>query len=72
MGNVRPKLTAIPVATVWPPKPGQMTVTIEEGEWNIIIEICYAAGWVLIEVDEQEQVIRAYQKRPRARWKTSL
>lgn len=65
MAYERPRLTPVPVSLVWPPRPGQLTACMERGEWSILFSVFYEVGWVLIEVDEENQILHAYQKRPR-------
>jgi len=57
----RPKLAEVPLSTVWPPRPGQLTVTMSQGQWDAALEDAYESGFTLIEVDARERPRRAYR-----------
>lgn len=59
----RPKLCEVPLGAVLPPKPGRCYCTMSEGQWDTLLETAYQLGWVLLELDEDEHVLRAYQRR---------
>jgi len=56
-----PKLTEVPLDLVWPPRPGLAYMTMGPGQWEVTLEMAYAAGWVLIEIDAAETPVRAYR-----------
>lgn len=37
-------------------------MTVSRGQWDALIESAYKRGWVLLEMDENEKAVRAYQK----------
>jgi hypothetical protein len=56
-----PTLAEVPLADVWPPRPGLAYMTVGPGQWDVTLEMAYAAGWVLVEVDAEETPVRAYR-----------
>ena len=42
-------------------KPG-CVITMSPGQWDGLLSAAYERGWVLIEIDEHEQPVRAYQR----------
>lgn len=59
----RPRLREIPLDTAWPPRAGELTVTMSADQWDETLAAMYATGAVLLELDDREQPIRAYQRR---------
>lgn len=57
----RPELRAIPLADGCL-KPEEVTVTMSVGQWDSLLAASYEAGFVLLELDDDERPIRAYQK----------
>jgi hypothetical protein len=57
----RPDLRQIPLADGWL-KAGEVTVTMSVGQWDSILAASYDAGFVLLELDDDERPVRAYQK----------
>jgi len=57
----RPDLREIPLPTAWPPRPGELTVTLSPGQWDGLLAATYAAGAVLVELDDHERPVRAFQ-----------
>jgi hypothetical protein len=55
-------LRLVPLADVWPPRPGQLLVTMNGGQWDALLAASYEAGAVLLELDDREQPVRAFQK----------
>jgi hypothetical protein len=56
-------LRALPLTDVLPiGRAGQRVMTMCEGQWNGILSAAYEQGWVLLELDEDEQPVRAYRK----------
>ena len=41
---------------------GQLIVTMSEGQWDVLLSVAYKAGAILLELDEREQPVRAYQQ----------
>jgi hypothetical protein len=35
---------------------------MSEGQWDTILAAAYAAGWTLLELDDDEQPVRAYRR----------
>lgn len=58
----RPHLHAIPLEEALPLKPGKLTITMSEGQWDALLQAAYDAGDVLLELDDHEQPIRAYRR----------
>ncbi len=56
-----PRLAEVPLAEVWPPRPGLAYMTMSPGQWDVTLEMAYSAGWVLVEVGEDERPVRAYR-----------
>lgn len=54
-----PKLHMIPVPKI---EPYGQYMTVSRGQWDSLIAAAYERGWVLLELDENEQLKRAYQK----------
>ncbi len=54
-------LNPVPLADVWPPRPGTVYATISPGQRDPVTEAVYANGGVLIEVDDEERITRAYR-----------
>jgi hypothetical protein len=61
--TTRRDLDPIPLADVLPigTKPG-LVITMTVGQWDSMLSAAYAEGWILLEVDAQEQPVRAYRK----------
>lgn len=60
-GMKRPPLRAVPLAEGWL-KPGEVTVTMSQGQWDMVLQESYKAGFLLVELDAQERPVGAYQK----------
>lgn len=58
----RPPLDPIPVSEALPPRPGVITVTMSRGQWDALLAACYAAGDILLELDDQERPVAAYRR----------
>jgi len=37
-------------------------MTMSDGQWNPLLSAAYEQGWILLELDEDEKPVRAYQK----------
>jgi hypothetical protein len=58
----QPTLNRVPLADVFPPKPGVAYVTMSPGQWDGVLAEAYSAGWVLLELNDREQPVRAYRR----------
>lgn len=47
----------LPIGT----RPG-LVITMSEGQWDAMLSAAYAAGWILLELDEHERPVKAYRK----------
>ena len=56
----RPKLHQIPLAAV-ALKPGTLTFTMSEGQWNVLLAEAYKRGHTLLELDANEHPVAAYR-----------
>lgn len=43
-------------------RPGQLVITMGEGQWDALLANAYEAGWILLELDANEVPLRAYRK----------
>lgn len=59
--TARPPLRAIPLAEGWL-KAGEVTITMSTGQWDATLAASYEAGFVLLELDEEERPVAAYQR----------
>lgn len=57
----RPDLREIPLAD-GVLKAGEVTVTMSIGQWDVFLANSYEAGFILLELDENEEPVAAYQK----------
>jgi hypothetical protein len=58
----RPALNPVPVCWVWPPRPGRCYATMSRGQWDSLLAGAYAAGFVLLELDDEERITKAYRR----------
>jgi len=58
----RPQLRQIPLSEALPLRPGRLTITLSEGQWDALLAACYEGGDILLELDENERPVAAYQK----------
>ncbi|HEV3435761.1 MAG TPA: hypothetical protein VG122_00280 [Gemmata sp.] len=58
----RPDIKAVPLVDVFPHKPGTVYITMSIGQWDELLQAAYDEGLVLLELDDREQVVRAYRK----------
>jgi hypothetical protein len=61
----RPELNAVAAETVWPPRRGAglLYCTISEGQrWDGVHPAAYDIGGIVLELDGEEIVKRAYMK----------
>jgi hypothetical protein len=57
---------ALAVAALSGGVPGARVMTMAEGQWDGLLAGAYAAGWILLEVDDDERPVRAFQKAAQA------
>jgi len=43
--------------------PGSLTITMSIGQWDNVLKVSYEEGCILLELDDNEVPIRAYQKK---------
>ncbi len=55
-------LRLIPLADVMPLRPGTLSITMSENQWDEMLAYAYQEGWILLELDGNERPVRAYQK----------
>ena len=59
----RPELTAVPLTEVLPLRQRVAYATMNEGQWDNALAEAYDVGFVLLELDDHERPLRAYQRR---------
>ncbi len=42
--------------------PGTHVVTMNTGQWDTLLSTAYEQGWILLELDDDERPVRAYQR----------
>jgi len=45
--------------------PGQKIITMSVGQWDDILMSAYNRGWILLELNDDEEAVAAYQKAPK-------
>jgi hypothetical protein len=60
MPLTRPALRRIPLQSVWPPRRGRVYITMSPEQWDPLLQVSYDEGWILLEVDDNEQPVAAY------------
>jgi hypothetical protein len=58
----RPELRPVDLAGVVPPRPRLCYCTMSEGQWDTLLQAAYDLGFVLLELDDEERLLRAYRK----------
>jgi hypothetical protein len=58
--KMKQRLNEIPVQHAI--QPSRITVTMSPGQWDALLEAAYDQGHVLLELDNNEMPLRAYQK----------
>ena len=58
----RPELRRIPLTDAVPPPRGMVMLTMGQGQWDKLLETAYDLKYVLLEVDDDEKPVAAYQK----------
>ena len=43
-------------------RPGTITVSMSIGQWDDLLKVAYADGCTLLELDDDEEPVRAYRK----------
>jgi hypothetical protein len=43
-------------------EPGRCTMTMSVGQWDTWLQVAYDQGFVLLELDDDEQPVAAYQR----------
>lgn len=59
----RPVLDLLPLSEALPLRAGVVTVTMSVGQWDALLAAAYDQGYVLLELDDDEQPIAAYRRR---------
>jgi len=56
----RPELNEIKLSSTfdWP----KIIITMSEGQWDCLLQSAYEQGYTLLELNEDEQPIRAYRR----------
>lgn len=57
----QPRLAEVSLATVWPPRPGLSYMTLSPGQWDSTLDAAYQLGYILVEIDGNEQPSRAFR-----------
>jgi hypothetical protein len=60
----RPLLRGIPLKAAWPPRPGNVTVTMSRDQWDTMLAVAYDLGFILLELDDDERPVAAYCRQP--------
>ena len=55
-------LRRVPLDDVLPLRAGVLYITMAEHQWDAALADAYRAGWVLLEVDGDEQPVAAYRR----------
>jgi hypothetical protein len=59
----KPRLREIHLTDVLPPRHGRCFITMSVGQaWDPILDCAYRSGWVVLELDDDEQPVRAFQQ----------
>ena len=61
--TTHPRLAQVPLASVWPPRPdeGHCFATMSIGQWDTMLQAAYDVGFTLLELDDEENIVRAYR-----------
>jgi hypothetical protein len=60
--STRPRLAEVRLASVWPPRPGgHCFCTMSIGQWDGTLQAAYDLGYTLLELDDEETIVRAYR-----------
>ncbi len=55
-------LREVPLAVAWPPRPGEITVTMSSSQWDTFLAVAYEERCILLELDDLERPVRAFQR----------
>ena len=55
-------LRPIPLSEALPIRGARAYITMSDDQWDFIHAIAYKAGFILLELDRRERVVRAYQR----------
>ena len=60
----RPELNEVPLQDALQKigKNGTMMITMSVNQWDRYLEFSYQDGWILLELDDDEKPIRAFQR----------
>jgi hypothetical protein len=58
----RPNLKEIELENVGLFKPGLITITMSQGQWDGLLSAAYDSGHTLLELDDNEIPVAAYRK----------
>ncbi len=58
---IRPKLNEIPLSEALPFQQGAGYVTMNPDQWDELLSKAYRDGWILLEVDSSEKLVRAFR-----------
>ena len=58
----RPELTPYPLAEALAFRPGTCCATMSPGQWDTLLQVAYEQGWILLEIDGDEQPVCAYRR----------
>jgi hypothetical protein len=50
------------MSSVLPPRPGYCYLTMSVGQWDTMLHAGYDSGWILLELDDDERILRAYRR----------
>ncbi len=56
----RPKLTEVSMNRI---KESRLVITMSPGQWDALLDEGYNRGALLLEIDENEQPVKAYRRR---------
>lgn len=57
----RPKLNEISLEGIFQNLKGKMICTMSEGQWDVPLDVFYKNGAILLELDDNEMPVRAFQ-----------
>lgn len=60
--RTRPRLRPIPLTEALPLRPATVTLTMSTGQWDALLQAAYDRGCVLLELDDEERPVHAYQR----------
>ena len=59
---LRPELSPVPLPSVLPFRAGVAYATMSVGQWDETLRALYDAGYVLLELDDDERPVAAYRR----------